>query len=280
MFASLIIGTLNRAGYLSYCLESLRKQTYKDFEVIIIDQSSNEETQIMVESLKWNQIIYKKVGYKGLSKARNEAIRISNGDVYCLIDDDAYYESDYLANVIKHFKNDSHQIISGVLFNTKSNSDFVDYSKLKDGESLSYWQVTRYCPSPAVSFSKELINEIGMFDEEFGVGAKYGAGEETDLILRGKKKKFEVVHYKDIKARHPHEKVVEIEKEDKLKSYKYSYGIGAMYKKNTEGNLFCEIGMVYLERVLRDIIKAIINKDDWNLFKNLTKGFNDYTIKK
>lgn len=280
MFASLIVGTLNRADYLSYCLESLKKQTYKDFEVIIIDQSTENDTQNMIESLNWSQVIYKRVTFKGLSKARNEAIKVSSGDTFCLIDDDAYYESDYLANVAKHIKKDKNQIISGVLFNTKTNCDFVDYSKLKDEKALSYWKVTRYCPSPAISFPKELVEEIGMFDEEFGVGAKYGAAEETDLLLRGMKKGFQVIHYKDVRARHPHDKVAGngIE-EDKSKSYSYSYGIGAMYKKNTGGNIFSKIGAVYAERVLRDVAKGFINKEDWSLYKNLTKGFRDYKKK-
>ena len=42
---SLIIGTLNRCRELEICLESLRKQVFRDFEVIIIDQSINDSTQ-------------------------------------------------------------------------------------------------------------------------------------------------------------------------------------------------------------------------------------------
>lgn len=279
MFASLIVGTLNRTDYLSYCLESLRNQTHKDFEIIIIDQSTDNSTQTMIESLNWNQIIYKRVTFLGLSKARNEAIKISSGDTICLIDDDAYYESDYLSNIAEHLKNNRKQIVSGVLFNAKTYCDFVDYSKLKDKKPLSCWEVTRYCPSPAISFPKELVEAIGMFDEEFGVGAKFGAAEETDLMLRGMKKGFQVIHYKNVRARHPHEKVTGNGVEDKSKFYGYSYGIGAMYKKNTGGNLINRIGAVYIERVLRDIAKGIRDKEDWNLLINLTRGYKDYKLK-
>lgn len=279
MFVSLIIGTLNRTEYLSYCIESLQKQLYKEFEVIIIDQSPNTDTQSMIESLKWNKIIYKRVGYKGLSKARNEAIRLASGELFCLVDDDAYYESDYLENVVKHFENNRLQIISGVLMNTKTNNDFVEYSRLKEGIPLSYRAVTRYCPSPAISFPKELIEVIGLFDEEFGVGAKYCAAEETDFLLRGMKNGFVVVHYKDIRARHPHEKVNSEKNDEKEKYYSYSYGIGAMYKKNSGGNLLSRVGFLYIERILRDIVKGLLNKEDWHLYSNLTKGFKDYKLK-
>ena len=177
MLISLLIGTMNRPDYLAYCLESLQKQTYREFEVIIVDQSKNDETSNMVKSIKWNKIIYEKVDFVGLSKARNEAIKLSSGQLFCLIDDDAYYERDYLENVVKHIGYDGSVIISGVLFNAKTGNEFVDYSKIRDGLQLTYRQVIRYCPSPAISFSSELLQTVGLFDESFGVGAKYGAAE-------------------------------------------------------------------------------------------------------
>lgn len=277
MQISLIIGTLNRVDYLAHCLESLNKQIYKNFETIIIDQSSNDETEKLIDGLGYDWIKYKQVDYKGLSKARNDAIRMASGDVFCLIDDDAYYEEDYLLKIVEHIKNNSKLIISGFLIDGVTKRDFVDYSKVPEGKPLSYWRITRYCPSPAISFTRELIESVGVFDEEFGVGAKYGAAEETDLLLRAKKKGFSVIHYKDVRAQHPHKWVVNMG-DNKAKSYGYSYGIGAMYKKNTCGNLCSKIGFVYLERVARDIVKGLINKEDWELYKNLTHGFKDYQL--
>ena len=278
MQVSLIIGTLNRADYLEHCLNSLDKQIYKNFEAIIIDQSTNDETEKLVDSLGCNWIKYKRVTYKGLSKARNDAIKMAIGDVFCLIDDDAYYEEEYLLKMVEHISTSPKMIISGFLTNGLTNRDFVDYSKVPEGKPLSYWRITRYCPSPALSFTRELIETVGVFDEEFGVGAKYGAAEETDLLLRAKKKGFSVIHCKDVKAQHPHKWVNNAGNNDKEKSYGYSYGIGAMYKKNTRGNLCSMLGLLYLERLARDVVKGLIDKDDWNLYRNLTHGFRDYQL--
>lgn len=278
MFVSLIIGTLNRAEYLSHCLESLDRQTYREFEAIIVDQSINDETERLVHNLGRDWIRYKRVAYKGLSKARNEAIRMASGDVFCLIDDDAYYESDYLQKMVEHIKDNRKWIISGFLTDGLTKKDFVDYSKVPEGKPLSYWRITRYCPSPAISFTRELVDTVGVFDEKFGVGAKYGAAEETDLLLRAKKKGFSIIHNKNVKAQHPHKWVVNTGNDDKEKSYRYSYGIGAMYKKNTGGNLCSAVGMVFLERALRDIIKGLIDHDDWGLYRNLLKGYREYTM--
>ena len=95
MFFSLVIGTLNRSNCIRYCLESLRNQTYSDFEIIIVDQSEDDLTEKMLEDFRDLTIVYERVAFKGLSKARNEAIRQAKGDYLCLIDDDANYCEDY-----------------------------------------------------------------------------------------------------------------------------------------------------------------------------------------
>ena len=79
---SLLIGTLNRPEMVKICLNRLTHQTYKNFEIIIIDQSENDETQKVAKSFGNLNLRYFKVGFKGLSKARNMAIRIMNGDYF------------------------------------------------------------------------------------------------------------------------------------------------------------------------------------------------------
>ena len=101
MLFSLIIGTLNRSDCVKYCLESLRDQFYKNFEVIIIDQSDDDQTENVIQKFDDLDIIYKHVSYRGLSRARNEAMCHAKGDYYCLIDDDAYYSENYLSNIVK-----------------------------------------------------------------------------------------------------------------------------------------------------------------------------------
>lgn len=49
---SLIIGTLNRCAELEICLNSLRKQKFRVFEVIIVDQSTDDSTQQLVSNIR------------------------------------------------------------------------------------------------------------------------------------------------------------------------------------------------------------------------------------
>lgn len=260
---SLLIGTLNRSDCIKYCLESLRNQTYKDFEIIIIDQSEDDLTEKALESFQNLTIIYERVSFKGLSKARNEAIRLAKGDYFCLIDDDAYYSEDYLRNIEKHIKTDRKTIITGYLWNCDTKSDFVSYNALTDGKKLSHRQVIRYCPSPAVSFPKEIISESGDFDEEFGVGSKYGAGEETDFILRAMQHGYAVKYYSDVKAQHPHEKLVmSAPAVDGKKLLPYYFGVGAMYKKQfCIGNGYSVL-FSYIEKIIKLKVKCLLYRKE------------------
>ena len=95
---SLIMGTLNRAKETAICLRSLLKQKFKDFEVIIIDQSTDEETRKLAYGAEFGglNIIYTHVDFRGLSRARNAGLALASGRYFALIDDDAGYDENYL----------------------------------------------------------------------------------------------------------------------------------------------------------------------------------------
>ena len=132
MLYSLILATLNRPRQISYCLESLFLQTVRDFEIVIIDQSNGNETENIIASLKNDSIVYRHVQFKGLSKARNAGIELCHGEYILLIDDDAYYEKNYLKEISCHI--DSKTVISGYVHSTVTNGPLAAYDDSKNGE--------------------------------------------------------------------------------------------------------------------------------------------------
>ena len=264
---SLIIGTLNRAEYLRCCLQSLKDQKFNDFEIIIIDQSSNNDTEHLVEQYRDSlNLSYIHVTYQGLSRARNEALKMISGDYFCLIDDDAFYNSEYLYNLSKHVAAHPNGIFSGYMWDTSRHREFASYYELQENQSLSMRQIIRNCPSPALSFPSSVVNKIGSFDTDFGVGAKFGAGEETDFILRATSCGYKVYYYKDLYVEHPHKLLAMNLSDGKDKNYKqktfnYAYGIGALYKKHMHGIAFIYMMIPFIERALKPLIKAIITRN-------------------
>jgi glycosyltransferase involved in cell wall biosynthesis len=93
MFFSVVIPTYNNALLLKRALKSLQSQTYSNYEVVIIDNYSNDDTEKVIRSFSFKNIIYKKINNGGIiAKSRNAGIKISNGDWILFLDsDDTFY---------------------------------------------------------------------------------------------------------------------------------------------------------------------------------------------
>jgi len=104
---SIIIPTYNRCAYLFRAIESVLSQTYQDFELLIIDDGSTDETEKHVTDLiKENKKIkYIKTPNRGVSAARNLGIHISTGELISFLDSDDEWLPDKLKIQIDFLQN-------------------------------------------------------------------------------------------------------------------------------------------------------------------------------
>lgn len=257
MFFSLIIGTLNRSTELQICLDSLLNQTMKDFEIIIIDQSENSQTYELINDKKYKNINIKyfNVIFKGLSKARNYGLKKATGQFFALIDDDASYEKDYLLYAQEILQIHDDVILTGNMV-SRDGKEYYRYTK--ETKTLSLRNIIRNAPSPGLVFPMELIRTEITFDEQFGVGAKYGACEETDLILEALDRGYKVVYVKKMKFVHPTiDHTYEIENSTKLKRIEnYAVGFGGLIAKDRIKRKTNRLMMIRIEKTIKLFIKS------------------------
>ena len=105
---SVIVPAYNVEKYIKTCLDSLINQTYSNFEIIVINDGSTDQTEKMLNEYESNpkiQIFSQKNG--GLSAARNRGIKLANGELVCFIDSDDSVKSDYLEKLAAPFFEDS-----------------------------------------------------------------------------------------------------------------------------------------------------------------------------
>jgi len=93
---SIILPTYNRASMLHIPIESIIAQTYKNWELIIIDDGSTDNTKEIVNSFHDDRIQYFWQENKERSAARNFGINIASGQWICFIDSDDYYLENHL----------------------------------------------------------------------------------------------------------------------------------------------------------------------------------------
>lgn len=113
---TIIIPAYNVENYISECLESIVNQTYKNLEIIIINDGSTDRTGEIIESYvnKYSNIKYIYQNNKGVSNARNLGLSHANGEYIMFIDSDDYIDVDLINNMVKKSKqNDADLVITG-----------------------------------------------------------------------------------------------------------------------------------------------------------------------
>lgn len=115
---SVILPTYNRAYIIKNSIRSILDQTYKDYELIIVDDCSIDETENVINEINDDRIIYHKfVTNSGVCAARNYGIKVSKGEYIAFQDSDDMWVADKLERQMK-------------LFELNEQLDFV-YSKLR-----------------------------------------------------------------------------------------------------------------------------------------------------
>lgn len=103
-FFSVIIPLFNKEKYIEATLKSVLNQNFEDFEVIIYDDGSTDNSLNIIEQIKDSRIIIRKQKNQGTSVARNNAINIAKGDFIALLDADDYWSPNHLIELKKIIK--------------------------------------------------------------------------------------------------------------------------------------------------------------------------------
>lgn len=106
MLVSIIIPVYNIEKYLSRCLKSVINQTYKNLEIIIINDGSTDKSLFIANKFASDQRvkIYTQKN-RGLSAARNYGISLASGEYISLVDGDDYIAPDFIKNLVAGIKN-------------------------------------------------------------------------------------------------------------------------------------------------------------------------------
>lgn len=182
-FISVIIPTYNRKEALIKAVDSVLSQTYTNFELIIVDDGSTDDTSLMFKDndnengkIKY---IYQENG--GVSKARNIGIKFAKGEFISFLDSDDEWFPKKLEKQIDFLKkNKNIKICHTNEIWIKNGVRINQHNKHKKYGGWIYQKSLYLClisPS-AVIIHKSVFEDVGMFNEEFK------AGEDYDLWLR------------------------------------------------------------------------------------------------
>jgi glycosyltransferase involved in cell wall biosynthesis len=96
---SIVMPVWNRADIVSKSIESVRYQTFGDYELIIVDDGSQDNLGEVVESYLSEKIVYHRIPHSGVGSARNFALKQAKGDFIAYLDSDVIWHPDYLSTM-------------------------------------------------------------------------------------------------------------------------------------------------------------------------------------
>ena len=163
---SIIIPTYNREKFIGRALESVLAQTYKDFEIIVIDDGSIDNTrEVLTPYNKQIKYVYQKNG--GSSSARNRGIQESTGEYIAFLDSDDIWMPEKLAiqvDILDKNKNIGIVHTKMLMFNNKGERIGVKPEKPTGKNFRELIEIAGDLPTSSVLTRKECFEKAGLFD--------------------------------------------------------------------------------------------------------------------
>jgi GT2 family glycosyltransferase len=194
---SVIIVNWNGMDYLKDCLDSLRAQTFPDFEVILVDNGSTDgSVQYLRENYPGWVRVLPNPRNEGFSGGNNRGIRAASGKYIVLLNNDAQADARWLEELVKVAeKNPRAGMLASKIYlqGQPKILDNVGHLIYRDGLNRGkgrlevdqgQYEVIEEVLFPsgcAALYRREMLEEVGLFDEDF-----FAYGDDTDLGLKGR----------------------------------------------------------------------------------------------
>jgi len=185
-FFSVIIPLYNKEKYIKNTIESVLNQGFTDFEILVINDGSTDNSLKQVEMFSDSRIKIFNQENQGVSVARNLGIEQSKGKYICFLDADDYWYPYFLSQMYKYIELLPEQKVFTSAFELEFKNKIIPYvysiRKTADYQIVDYFEVS-YKKHPVIGtstsvFHKSVFEKTGVFD------VRFRSGQDSDLWIR------------------------------------------------------------------------------------------------
>jgi len=177
--ASVVICSYNGSRTLADCLDGVARLEYPDYEVVVVDDGSTDQTAAIARRYDCRLI---QTPNRGLASARNTGLAAATGEIVAYLDDDARPDPHWLAYLAATFLSTSHAAVGGPNVAPPGDGPIADAVARSPGGPVHVLLTDReaeHIPGCNMAFRKECLAAIGGFDLQFRV-----AGDDVDVCWR------------------------------------------------------------------------------------------------
>jgi glycosyltransferase involved in cell wall biosynthesis len=185
---SVIIPTYHRAFIVRQSIDSVLQQTYRDYEIIVVDDGSTDDTREVLKSYG-DKIRYDYKANGGISSARNRGLEIAGGDYVAFLDSDDFWKPEKLQKQMTFFEaNPEYGMVATRCLTNTVDRNFTTVSinkRRRYGKSGWVYKdlfYRNFIRTSSVVVRRECFDQLGVFDESLP------RCEEIDMWLRIAKK--------------------------------------------------------------------------------------------
>jgi glycosyltransferase involved in cell wall biosynthesis len=249
---SLVVATFNRVTELRRLLESLDLQTYKNFELIVVDQNPDDRLVPVLERHTGLNIVHVRSGL-GVSKARNVGIRIAKGEILSFPDDDCWYPAELLSNVVQWLE--SNPEFDGIFTATRDQNDRLQAPKFPPKAGPCTKRSVLRCAVAFNAFLKvRVVKGIGFFREDIGPGTSspYQSSEDIDYMIRPLDRGMSLFYQPAFTVYHPN-----FNDRNRLRRTTFRYSLGQGYILRLHGYSWLLLGEVLGRSLAGAVVKLM-----------------------
>jgi glycosyltransferase involved in cell wall biosynthesis len=230
---SLILGTIDRTSEVDLLLASLEAQTYREFELIVVDQNSDDRLAPILAPYKDKFPILHLRSERGLSRAKNLGLSYVSNDIIGFPDDDCQYPKDLLEKVARFFTD--HPKWDGLT--GRSVDEFGNESggkSAKTAGAVNKYNVWNRGGAYTMFVRASSVEGI-RYDEDMGPGAgtQWGAADDKDYLLQILDSGGSLLYDPTLVLIHPGGvPPAEFGKKQELRAYSYMCGEGHAIRKH------------------------------------------------
>ncbi len=281
VFCSLVVPSVGDANLLARCIDSIEDArgygVGAGIETIVVVQGSGLGQS---EGLLRGRARVEHMGRRSLSLARNRGIELARGEYLFFVDDDAVLAKDALRVLFNAASAGDSMALCGQLLELGTGCPYVPNEVPISGSTLRWGDFQRFAGSCHI-VCRSAFARVGLYDERFGVGATYSAGEETDLFFRLLKFGARVRYVPELIVYHPSARQFSAGK-----TFSYAFGNGALHAKHAWGVLprhyrsFIRIILVNCMRIAVDMcVRFRWNAVAWARVSGNCLGFWEFIMR-